>query len=676
MPSEVRVRLAGVLPLAIFCTALMLPARQIFAFSLQDYEGGFQLGRWDGSAQGGYLFEDEDSHSPTSSLSLLRDRFDELLKIKNDGMSFIDPRLLIGGAGLDLDLYQEQDRYSHKSSYSDGLLWGYNLDATLLPQLPENATLFANQTQNEVNTTFGGRTRVDNSNLGILAQITEDSVLKDQGLYYFSSRLDAREEENDQTTTQLGESSKLDQLRYVVDYDAHKGFETGDLRFRYHFADVHDTGSAHLVFQNQDAHLSYSLDFGPNLNRSWDSDVDYFSLTGTTPTQNLLVNEALRIAHYTNLATNLLYSFAYSNVKDEGTTTSHLGTLQVLYNIYENLAQEFSAGGTLQTLPQGQITSYYIEGSDNYTRPIPWRGVFFLSMSAQYQVEDNNLSSSAIQVTNELHTAVATGFNLNNSFIIASTIVVKDNTQGMVTTVFNVDYSIVQTGNLTQIIPIPTSLIIHLGDQLSVSYTYNVPANAKFSTTSRSVSVGVSYPWLEFSYSYDAYDQGLLSGNAGQFLQHQVSQIVDVDVHHEWEKIEARTHSTYQDLNSSNIAYTRKDFSQYVAYHPDWETSLDANGQESFTNYTLPKRQATYYSLHIGWNRFFQDGLTTSLFGGVRDLRNTAFPTETDIELVARAIYTIGKLQVSPSVTWTDRTFGGVKSNDLMFQLTISRQFF
>ncbi len=344
----------------MLCAAIALSGEKVLAFSLQDYEGGVQLGTWQGSAEGAYQFEDQTSSSPTSSLSLSRNRFDELMKIKNDGIYLIDPRLLVANAGFNLDLYQEQDRYSHGAGdYSDGLLWGYNFDTTLFPQWAENATFYANQNQGVSNTTFGGRTTADSSNIGLLAQVLEDSALKDYGLYYFSSRLSLRQDQFDEKTTQLGSTFRLDQNRDIVDYEAEKGFQTADLRFHYEFDNERDSGNYRLAFQTQQVGLRYSLDFGPNLNRSWDSDVDYYDRTGTGgQTRNLFANELLRIDHYENLFSSYQYQLQYNDVQGTGSTIYQFGLFQLNHRWYENLSETLSLGGIRQTLPGGtpQVT--------------------------------------------------------------------------------------------------------------------------------------------------------------------------------------------------------------------------------------------------------------------------------------------------------------------------------
>lgn len=683
MPSKVIARLSGPFLFAMLLAAITLSASNILAFSLQDYEGGVQLGQWQGSLEGGYQFEDETSSSPGSSFSLTRDRFDELMKIRNDGIYYIDPRLLTGDAGFDLDLFQEQDRYSHGPSSSfNGLLWGYNLSTTLFPQWPENATFYANQNQNVSNSTFGGRTQIDNSNIGLLAQVLEDSVLKDHGLYYFNSRLSAREETFDESTTELGQTFRIDEQREVVDYTADKGFQTADLGLRYQFDNERDTGTSKLAFQTQNIGLSYDLDFGPNLNRAWSSDVDYYSRTGSGGAQEYLsVNEMLNIAHYENLSTSYLYQLQYNNNQQQGATTYQFGLFQLQHNLFENLNETLSLGGIYQTFSGGDITAYWIGGAGGYNHALPWSGTFFLNISGQYEIQDNSLSSSQIPVTDEPHTAPSSlgtniGFFLNNNFVLTATIVMVDNAHGgRIPTVLNVDYDVLQIGNQTEIIPLPTSLIIHPGDPLLVSYSYQVPASARFSTTTKTVNVGVTFPWIDASYSYQAIDQNLLSGVGAQYLVSQTTNTVNIGVHHDWESFAGLANAMYQTLDSTDISYTMVDFSQNVTYRPGWDTVLSLSGAESFADYTMPKLRTRNYALLFNGDRSLGGGGTMSVFASLRDLEDSRIPTQKTIETGLRIRYNLGKLQFAPSITWDKQTWGTTNSSDLLLEIRVIRLF-
>jgi len=681
MPSKVTARLSGALLFAMLCAAITLSAIEVLAFSLQDYEGGVQLGTWQGELQGAYQFEDQTSSQPGSSLSMTRDRFDELMRVSNDGIYVIDPRLVTGDAGLNLDLYQEQDRYSHGAgSYMDGLLWGYNLDTTLFPQWPENATVYANQNQGVSNTSFGGRTEIDSRNIGLLAQVLQDSVLKDHGLYYFSSRLSVREEEFDDKTTQLGSKFQLDQNRDIVDYTAEKGFQTADLKFHYEFDNERDTGTYHLDFQTQQASLRYSQDFGPNLNRNWDSDVNYYDRTGTGgQNRNLFVNELLRIDHYQNLSTSYQYQLQYNDTQDQGSTTYQYGLFQLNHSWYENISQMLDLGGSRQTLSGGNTTNYWIGGSNAYNHALLWQGNFFLDTNGQYAITDNNISSGQIQVIDEGHIASVNDapFTLNNTFVLTATIVVVDTRGGgRLPTELNVDYDVIETGNQTQIKRVPTSLVIQPGDLLAVSYTYQVPASARFSTTTKQVSVGVTFPWIDLSYSYDAISETLLSGQGAQFLENQTSNTVNIGVHHDWETLAARANAMYQTVESSNVSFTMTDLSQNISYHARWSILLSATGDETFTNYTAPKRRSRSYALIFNGDRPFWGGGTLSTFASLRTLEDSQIATQTEMDAGMRIKYILGKLQFAPSIWWYDRSWGNVKTTDLRLEIRVTRAFY
>jgi len=681
MPSKVKARFSAPLLLALLCAAIALSVKTVLAFSLQDYEGGFELGQWNASLQGDYEYENQNSSSPNSSLSSTRNRFDEVMKINNNGIYLIDPRLLTGDAGLNLDLYQEQDRFSHANSTSmDGLLWGYNLDTTLFSQSPENINVYANQNQGVSNSAFGGRTTADSSNYGLLAQVLEDSVLKDHGIYYFSSRLSVRQEQFDEKTTQLDSTFKLDQTRDIVDYVAEKGFQTADLRFHYEFDNEHDGGDYHLAFQTQNFNLHYDKDFGANLNRHWDSDINYYDRTGTGGQQRFLfVNQRLRIDHYENLFSTYQYQLQNNDDQQQGSTTYQYGLFELNHRLYQNVTQILDLGGTRQTVTGGNITNYWIGLSNDYTHKLPLQGIFFLDTLGQYEIQENNVSSGLIPVIDESHPAPQndTPFTLDNTFVLTNTIVVID-TKGGTTrlpTTRNIDYDVIQLGNLTQIKRIPTSLVINAGDSLVVSYTYEVPANARFSTTTKAVSVGVTFPWVDFAYSYQAINQTLLSGQGAQFLVDQTTNTFTLGLHHEWETILARANASYETERSSTISFNMTDLSQNVAYHAPWSLLLSASGDETFTEYILPKHRSKSYALTLNGDRPFWGGGTLSTFATLREIEDSGFPTQKEADAGMRLNYIIGQLRISPSLLWYDRTWGSVKSDDLRFELRITRFF-
>jgi len=684
MPSTVTARVSRPFLIAILLAAIAPWAGDALAFSLQDYEGDVQLGEWKASLEGGFQFEDENSSTPPASFTLTRERYDEMVKIRNDGIYLIDPRLLTASAGVDLDLYQEQDRYSHGGSiYLDGLLWGYDASATLFPEWPENAEVFANQNQSVSNTTFGGRTRVNNENYGLLAQVLEDSFLKDHGLYYFTSMLTARTENFDERSTQLGETFRLDEQHDIVQYTAEKGFETSDLRFRYEFDNDREAGNYKLAYQTQNVGADYYLNFGPDLNRALDSDVEFYSRTGTGGAQQFLaLNELLHIDHYQNLSTTYQYQFQYNDVAQFGVTAYQFGQFTLQHSLFQNVNESLLAGAIHQTQPTGEITTWWVGGEDGYTHSIPWSGMFFLDAFGEYEVEDDNLSSPNIHVTDEPHTAPPAfgtniGFFLNYTFVLAATIVVLDNAHGARTpTMLHVDYDVLQIGNQTEIVPLPTSLVIHPGDPLLVSYTYQVSSKARFSTTSANVNVGVVYPWFDLYYSYESVSQNLLSGTGGQFLEHLTSNTVGGGVFHDWEAVSARADAIYQTVDSSNTSYNSTGLGQSATYRPGWNAVLTASGAEDFIDYTVPRHRARTYVFQFVGDRPIGAGGIVSVFANLRELEDSQIPTQREIQAGMQIRYIIGKLEMDPSISWYQRTFGPTTTQDLLLQIRVIRILF
>ncbi len=209
-----------------------------------------------------------------------------------------------------------------------------------------------------------------------------------------------------------------------------------------------------------------------------------------------------------------------------------------------------------------------------------------------------------------------------------------------------------------------------------VDYTYQIPANARFSTTTRAVTVGVTFPWVDFSYSFNDISQTLLSGQSGsQFLSDQTTNTFNLGVHHDWETFLARANASYQTLRGTSISFNMTDLSQSLAYHAPWSISLSANGDETFTNYTSPSHRSRSYTLTLNGDRPFWGGGSLLTFATLRTIEDSQFPTQKEIDTGIRLNYILGKLRVSPSLLWYDRTWGSVKSNDLRFEIKVTRFF-
>src|SRR5208283_4779474 len=342
----------------------------VCAFSLLSLipsEGSFALGQWQGGVIGGYEWEDQQTTAQGSSNSVVRNRFDEDVHLSNEGFYVLDPRLLEGNAGTDLDFYQENDDLNGANKSQSGTLIGYNVNTVILGEMPYTGFLFARQNQTDTSTDFGGRTDNTTESFGGTATLRQDSFLR-ESLPYFSGDVYARQEVADQSTTQLGQTFTIDETRDIAGVDAYKGFQTADLDFNYQFVNDKYTGSIPYTFVTNWLNLTYSLDFGPTLNRNWVSQVSYLTRTGGGLSESFLyADERLRIDHFKNLFTTYEYLLVRTDTQGQ-TDTSNTATFQLQYSAFKNLTNTLMLQGFYETIsPGGHIDYVAVETSPNYT---------------------------------------------------------------------------------------------------------------------------------------------------------------------------------------------------------------------------------------------------------------------------------------------------------------------
>lgn len=640
-------------------------------------------GTWGGSLELGYERERQQTRTDNNLSDLARNRTNERMEIRNSGFYIMDPRFITGNLGLTTDFFQEHDRVDGVENAPHGKLTGYTFDVGILPAKPYTAALFANQNQSILDRPFGGKSNISYEARGATLRLREDSFLKDSGIPYFNSALGVRQEHAHETTTILDQTLQRDEFRNVFTFEANKGFQTADLGFHYERNDLDNRIFPDTSFQTQAANLTYGLDFGPTLNRRWDSRVyhyDYQRRTGEDTRTFLTVDEQLRLDHSENLFTD--YRYLLSQIAaPTGTTTTQTGSLHTQHRLYRNLTTDVTAQGIRQDIVDGKRTNDAVQLDLNYRRGLAWNGQVFGRVGTRYQVDDNDLTGSSIVVTDEPHTAPSplgggTGFTLNNLFVVTSTIVVV-NTRGggRVTATLNVDYDVLQEGEYIKIIPLATSPLIQPGDPLLVSYSYGTAPSIRFSTVSRWVSVGVDFRWLAFSLAHDEYDQTLLSGQDGRFLDDQRRDTAQFELRGGWNRIQARATSLYQTQDSMRLAYARRQFNQFLTAPLRFNFTLGLQAEESFTDFAVPLRENKTRSLRATLDRYAVNGWYVSAFGAVRVLEDSNLPTETLREAGAQARRTLGKLDIVPSLTWNRFERGVIETTDWRLMLRATRRF-
>jgi len=640
------------------------------------------LGQWTGEVELSYELDRQDTlikDAPSQTFN--SDRYLEQINIQNQGYFIYDPALVTGNAGVTLELVQEQDSFAGTDGSQNGRLIGYNFDLRILPQKPYTLLAYADRSQDILHRNFGTNSDVTGSTIGTRFDLHEGSILSTKGFPYFRTSLGLTRTQTKEDTRGPRQSFRRNEDRDVIDYTAHKGFETADLDFSYKYEDVNDILRPQGGFSDQTANLSYSLDFGSRLNRRWDSHIGYYDRTGVSDTKYVRVNETLRVEHFKNLTSNYGYSlnsFATRN----GTTLNQTGVLSLQHRLYKNLATSIRAQGTTADLPNGSRYSYLGGINLNYNRTLPGQGRLSVNGSTRYQINDNNLTSSVIEIVDETHSAPAmigtgSGFELNNSFIIESTIEVVDTRGGTrLTTQAGIDYDVMKQGDRIEIIPIPTSIIIQPGDPLLVNYSYEVAPSIRYSTGSWSLGGGVNYGWMTFSVAHEDNNQTLLSGREGRFLNDRRVDTVMLGLRGHWKRLEARANHSFNREDSTQLKYSRWQFDQYLSVSGPLDLNLSATTAESFARFNLPvARDQRNYSARLALNGFLRRGWQLRAFAGLRILQDSEIPDETVRDAGITLLGRIGKLTVQGTGNWSEYDRGPVKTRDWRILMQIARRF-
>jgi len=659
-------------------TVLLFAWRHALAQSLAD----FHTGTWGGSLEIGYGLDREQLRSPDAGpqTDFARRRTNERLNVRNDGFYFIDPQVFSGNLGLTIDLVQDREDSDGVRTSRHNRLDGYAFDSVLFSGLPYNARLYANRTQSLLTQPFG-HSDLSFDSRGATLQLREDSPLKDLGFPYFSAAALAEQQRTRETTTSvLGQRFQRDERQNLFSLDGHKGFQTSDLEVRYQITDVSDVNSLHTNFTSHTGTLRHSLDFGPSLNRRAETRLFYYERSGVSPIRVVNFDEGVQIDHQDNLTSRYRYLFAQTTAQG-GTTTLNSGTFNLRYQPYRNLLGDAQVSAQRQELVAGQRDTYAAQGAFQYRYSLPGNGSFSVRVSGRNQVDDNRLSASRIDVIDEVHSAptplgAGAGFILNQSFVIASSIVVTDTRGGSrLPTTPDLDYEIVIEGSLLRIVPLATAAVIQAGDPLAVSYTYELDPSIKYRTAAWSSSLGLDYRWISLSYAHEESDQTMLSGRDSRFLQDLRRDDALVELRGATRSLSAQGTLAYTRYDSTLLAYKLRRLRLHGSYRPARSLALGLDADRSLTDFELPAHQTDSRSVYLTLDWYAPSGWLTTGRVGRRVYQDTLQATETIDEARLQSRLSYGMLGFLAAVTANKRTRAASQATNWTLELSAVRRF-
>ena len=596
------------------------------------------------------------------------------------GYYLIDPRLVNGSLGLQLYRNRDSGASAEANSSTKSRFVGYSFDASMLTEKPYNANLYANRNQRQSIPTFGGRTEGTLESRGLSLRLEEDSELKNWGLPWFSANFQLRREDSAETTTVFGNTLTRNEGRKTLDLDLSKGFESADLSVRYQLGEVENRELPQVNYRSRTAALTYSLDFGANLSRRFDSRINWVTHDGNAPITTLSADEQLRIEHLQNLTS--AYQYNYSRQNSAGlTSTGQSGSGSISHLLYRTLSTSASLSGSVNTLPGGSTSSRGGSLGQGYQYSLPGDGRVFANWSGSYQKNSNQLSVSLIDVPLETHSApsplgAGAGFVLDHDFAVAASIVVIDTRGGLrVTTVKGVDYDIVAEGSRTRIVPLVGSLVMRASDPLELRYSYNVDPNLEFARKIWSLSGGVSYGWFALSLRHAQSDQQQLSGARSRFLEDSRDDVAQIDLHGNWRGVGGRASASFESYRATSLVYDRRLLTSVLTWRPVSELYTVVALTASDTQFWLPARTSSTRSARGSLLWQAPGGWSNNAFAELSTNNEQDLISETVRRAGARSSWHFGLLTLGAGVSFSEFLRGQTRSRDSRLDFSAVRAF-
>ncbi|MGE5302546.1 MAG: hypothetical protein ACM3TN_04410 [Alphaproteobacteria bacterium] len=644
----------------------------------------FHLGEWGGELESGSEYQRQATSTGSNESSRFQNILSEnRLSVRNTGAYIYDPRLINLSLGGTLGFSQDWQSTNGDNRSQSGFLWGYDLFGSILPEKAFSLNFFANRNQSNLSGELAGR-------IGITAENYGATLLARQ--LYVPSTLTFRQGTQDQKSESGGITSRISERRNVLTYDGQRGWTDSEMSLHYELTDLTDKILPNLSYRSHDASLYYSLDFGPELNRRWDSKIHFLTRSGVADLTTLNLDELLRIDHTERLETDYRYSLLRIGTAG-GETTTHTGEFHLRHQLYNNLTTNLNLGGSFQILPDGERDQYRSRLNFDYTKRLPYDGRLNVSLGGGLQFDKNRLSGTESFVPQETHTAgtpFALPIDLTNPFVISTSIVVTKIATGPLPIgcfpvpgpptllVLGQDYTVQTLGDITRIVPIPCSGItpgINPGDTIAVDYQFSVSPSLSYFTMPWHLNVSVDYRWIRPYFMHEQMGQKLVSGQDGRFLDNQRSDTLGTELRYEGQRLRTSILGEGRNYNSDRLAYNMLRSSQFLAYTITPNLLLTLNGDESFSFFSRPRQDIQTLNGRATLSYMWGGTLFMDAFVGIRALMETGLPNERITETGLRVRWIYRNVEVLPSVEFFDRQRGNADTKNFHMILRLIRRF-
>ena len=606
---------------------------------------------------------------------------DEGITVRNDGWHVLDPRLMIGSASVRFGLQQARQDAGRLGTAQNGDVTDYFVNLTVLAEKPYNGLLQAAHSEFVTSHAGGGTTASSNTTQGASLYWRESSILREKEIApYFSATLFGGREDLQETTTNAGRQFRRDERRDRVQFDAHNGFETGDLTVSLEQVDLENRSVPDGSYRSRSADVSHGLDFGSNLTGHSEAHFNYNERTGQSETKTLDFEEHLFVEHTAFLSSNAFY--VYQDVDSfAGSSTAQRLNAGVQYMPFLNVTTNVDGFASRIEYGTGEVDSQGGYAGVSYNHGLPAGGVLTVSANGGLQYTDSQLVAAAVPVVDSAYQAppelgAGAGFLLNETDVVTPTIVIFDVRDGArLPTVLGVDYEVEVEGNRTKIVPLVTSAVIQSGDPLEVSYSYLVDPSLESRIGTQSWFVSGDWGWVVVSATHDVTRQEPLSGQESTLLSDQDRTAVRVDVRRDWGDWIARGSARAARYRDERLNYDELRLAENFTWRPsyDWQLNLDAGQTEA--RFADTGRVSRHYDARLGGTWHSQRGWWTDGYLSWRTQQDSQMLSETITEGFVRLRRNWPQLVFSCSLGVGKRDRGPVQTTFENLQVSITRTF-
>lgn len=644
----------------------------------------FRLGTWEGSLEGQTEWDRQDFRTGATERSRFeRLHSDERLTLQNTGMYIYDPRLVSLTLGGTFGFSQDRITTTDTDQDSNATLSGYTAFVSLLPEQTLSLNVFANRNESVLSREFAGRSEVVVENRGGTLFLRQLAI---------PSTVTARQELLEETSTTANVIARRAEHRNIVRYEGQRGWVDRELNLAYEFVDDADEVFPGLSYQSHEGEFNWSMDFGEELNRHWDSRARYLTRTGLVPSTIWSVDESLRIDHTERLTSNYRY-YLVQNDSRSALVTTHTGTASLQHRLWESLTTTAGADGVHQTLTAGETDTARGRLEIGYTKRLPLGGRLNVGLGGGLQFEDDRFKTTESAVSQETHTAttpIALPIRLANRLVVTSSIVVTKTAAGPRPAVCGpppplptpltegVDFTIRTTGDITEIVPIPCAVGvpgINPGDTIAVDYRFRVGPSRRFTTQNWHGTAGVDYRWVRVFVTHEESEQSLLSGADDGFLDNVRSDSVGAELRYDHPRLRASLLGEARRFVSRRNRYDSLRSSALAAATLFADLTLTLSGDRVVTTFPDEQRETRTLSGRAALEWSFGTALSVEASGGVQRIEDTLQPAQqsSDARLLVR--WMVRKLEIGPSVEYFNRRHGDTTSTEYRVLLRTIRRF-